>query len=127
VAVDAGADALTLVNTLPGLVVDVERRRPALGFGSGGVSGAALLPIGVLATWRVRRAVDVPLVGVGGVKSADDALQYVIAGASLVGVGTAAMRDPRLPERIVRDLDQWCARHGIASLASLVGTLEWPS
>ena len=126
-AVDAGADGLTLVNTLPGLVIDVGRRRPALGFGSGGVSGAGLLPVGVLATWRVRQAVRVPLIGIGGVASASDALQYLVAGASLVGVGTAALQDPRLPERIVRDLDRWCAREGVARLADVVGSLEWPA
>jgi dihydroorotate dehydrogenase (NAD+) catalytic subunit len=125
-AVDAGADAITLVNTLPGLVVDVESRRPALGFGTGGVSGAGLLPVGVLATWRVRQAVRVPILGLGGVRSATDALQYVIAGASLVGIGTAAMQNPRLPERIVRDLGRWCDRHGVRSIGDLVGTLEWP-
>lgn len=127
VAVDAGADGLTLVNTLPGLVIDVESRRPALGFGSGGVSGRELLPVGVLATAKVRKAVEVPLIGVGGVASADDALQYMIAGASLVGVGTAALRDPRLPGRIVRDLERWCDRHRVASLADVVGSLEWPA
>jgi len=124
-AVDAGADGLTLVNTLPGLAIDVERRRPVLGFGSGGVSGPGLLPVGVLATWRVSRAVDAPLIGVGGVTSATDALQYIIAGASLVGIGTAAMRDPRAPTRIVRELDAWCARNGVQSLGDIVGTLEW--
>ena len=124
-AVDAGADALTLTNTVPGLVVDVEDRRPALGFGSGGVSGAGLVPIGVLATWRVRQAVSVPLIGLGGVRSASDALQYLLAGASLVGVGTAAMQDPRVPERIVRDLGRWCDRHGVTRLSDLIGTLEW--
>jgi dihydroorotate dehydrogenase (NAD+) catalytic subunit len=124
IAVDAGADGLTLVNTIPGLVIDVERRRPALGFGTGGVSGTALLPVGVLATWKVRRVVKVPLVGIGGVSSADDALQYLIAGATLVGVGTAMLRDPRAPERIVRDLARWCDRHGVGHIADLVGTLE---
>jgi len=126
-AADAGADALTLVNTLPGLLVDVERRRPVLGFGSGGVSGAALLPVGVLATWKVTRAVDLPVMGVGGVSSASDALQYLLAGATLVGMGTAAMRDPRLPERLVHELAAWCGRHGVTSLADVVGTLEWPA
>lgn len=126
-AVDAGADGLTLVNTMPGLVVDVARRRPRLGFGSGGVSGPALLPVGVLATWRVSRALPgVPICGLGGVATASDALQYVLAGASLVGVGTAALRDPRAPERIVRDLGRWCAREGVTDLMSLRGTLEWP-
>jgi len=124
IAVDAGADALTLVNTIPGLVIDVERRAPALGFGTGGVSGAALLPVGVLATWKVRRAVRVPLLGIGGVTSAADALQYIVAGASLVGIGTAMLRDPRAPERVVRDLARWCERNGIARLTDLVGSLE---
>lgn len=127
VAVDAGADGLTLVNTLPGLVIDIDGRRPALGFGSGGVSGRELLPVGVLATAKVRKAVTVPLIGVGGVASAEDVLQYMIAGASLVGIGTAALRDPRLPERIVRDLGKWCSRKQVGSIADVVGTLEWPS
>lgn len=126
-AVEAGADGLTLVNTLPGLVIDVERRRPALGFGSGGVSGAGLLPVGVLATWKVRQAVAVPLIGIGGVASAADALQYLIAGASLVGVGTAALQNPRLPERIVRDLARWCATHRVGRLDEIIGSLEWPA
>jgi dihydroorotate dehydrogenase (NAD+) catalytic subunit len=125
VAVSAGADALTVVNTIPGLVVDVKRRRPALGFGTGGVSGPGLFPVGVLATWKVHRAVRVPIMGVGGVCSADDALQYILAGASLVGVGTAALKDPKRPERIVRDLERWCDREGIGSIAEVVGGLEW--
>ena len=127
VAVDAGADGITLVNTLPGLVIDVATRRPALGFGSGGVSGQGLLPVGVLAAAKVRKAVTVPLIGVGGVARYEDALQYMIAGASLVGIGTAALRDPRLPERIVRDLARWCERNGVRSITEVVGTLEWPA
>ena len=125
IAADAGADGITVVNTVPGLVVDVERRRPALGFGSGGVSGSAILPVGVLATYKVTRAVQLPVIGLGGVASAHDALQYIIAGASLVGVGTAAMRDPRAVERIVRDLDRWCEKKGVSSVAELRGTLQW--
>ena len=124
IAVEAGAEALTLVNTIPGLVIDVARRRPALGFGTGGVSGTALLPVGVLATWKVRRAVRVPLLGIGGVGSAADALQYILAGASLVGIGTAMLRDPRAPERVVRDLARWCEKNGVGRLADLVGSLE---
>jgi dihydroorotate dehydrogenase (NAD+) catalytic subunit len=124
-AVDAGADGLTLVNTLPGLLIDVERRRPVLGFGSGGVSGPGLLPVGVLATWRVHRAVKAPVIGVGGVAAAEHALQYILAGASLVGVGTAALRDPHAPRRIVRDLERWCERHDVNSITELIGSLEW--
>lgn len=127
VAVDAGADAISVVNTIPGLVIDVARRRPALGFGAGGVSGTALRPVGVLATWKIRRALSVPILGIGGVATADDALQYLIAGASLVGVGTAMLRDPRVPEQIVRDLSRWCSRSGVARIADIVGTLEVPS
>jgi dihydroorotate dehydrogenase (NAD+) catalytic subunit len=127
VAADAGADGISVVNTIPGLLIDVERRRPVLGFGTGGVSGPAILPVGVLATWKVRKAVPLPILGVGGVSSAQDALQYIMAGAALVGIGTAAMRDPRAPERIVRGLDQWCARHNVNSVEELVGALEWPS
>jgi dihydroorotate dehydrogenase (NAD+) catalytic subunit len=127
IAADNGADAISVVNTIPGLVIDVERRRPALGFGTGGVSGRAILPVGVLATWKVHRAVPLPIFGVGGVASGEDALQYIFAGASLVGVGTAALRDPSAPERIVRELDTWCRRHNIDHLLDLSGTLEWPT
>ena len=123
-AVDSGADGLTLVNTLPGMLIDVECRRPVLGFGSGGVSGPGLLPVGVLATWRVSRAVKAPIIGVGGVSSAEHALHYLIAGGSLVGVGTAAMKDPRVPWRITQDLERWCERHALGSISELVGTLE---
>jgi dihydroorotate dehydrogenase (NAD+) catalytic subunit len=124
-AADAGADAISVVNTIPGLVVDVARRTPALGFGSGGVSGPGLRPVGVLATWRVRNAVKLPILGLGGVSSADDALQYLVAGASLVGVGTAALANPRTPERIVADLGAWCSRHGVRALSEVIGTLQW--
>jgi len=126
-AVDAGADGITVINTIPGLVVDVARRRPALGFGSGGVSGPGLLAVGVLATWRVRQAVSVPIIGAGGVQHATDLLQFLIAGASAVAIGTAGLADPKLPARVVRDLDRWCARHGVSRLADLIGTLEWPA
>ena len=124
-AVDAGADGISVVNTMPGLVIDLETRRPRLGFGSGGVSGPGLRPVGVLATWKVRNVVPVPIIGLGGIGSAEHALQYLIAGATLVAVGTAALADPRVPERIVRDLAAWCALHDVQRLSDLVGTLEW--
>jgi dihydroorotate dehydrogenase (NAD+) catalytic subunit len=125
IAVDAGADAITLVNTLPALAIDVERRRPALGFGTGGLSGAALLPVGVRATWLVHRAVEVPIVGVGGISRGTDAVQYLLAGASLVAMGTAALRDPRAPERVVRELASWCRTHDVRAVRELTGALEW--
>lgn len=125
-AVDAGADGITVVNTIPGLVIDVASRKPSLGFGNGGVSGPGLRPVGVLATWRVRQAVKVPIIGVGGVSSAEDALQYLLAGASLVAIGTAALVDPRVPARVVSALDKWCRANGVKSITEIVGTLEWP-
>ncbi len=109
VARDAGADGVSVVNTLPGLALD-PHGVPRLGNGNGGASGPALLPAGVLAVRRVReRAADLPVIGLGGVRSADDARQYLAAGASLVGIGTGGMADPRLPGRIIRDLER---RHG---------------
>jgi dihydroorotate dehydrogenase (NAD+) catalytic subunit len=127
VALDAGANGLTLVNTMPGLLVDLDARKPELGFGSGGVSGGALLPIGILATSKVFRATGAPIIGVGGIASATDALQYMMAGATAFAVGTAAMRDPRLPRRLLRDLASWCEVRGITSISSLTGTLQWPT
>lgn len=126
-AVDAGADGITVINTIPGLVVDLDRRRPALGFGSGGVSGPGLLAVGVLATWRVRQAVSVPIIGAGGIQHATDVLQYLMAGASAVAIGTAGLADPKLPGRVIRDLGRWATRHGVARITDLIGTLEWPS
>jgi dihydroorotate dehydrogenase (NAD+) catalytic subunit len=127
VALDAGANGLTLVNTMPGLLVDLDKRKPILGFGSGGVSGGALLPIGLLATWKVYRATKAPIIGVGGIATATDALQYLVAGATAFAVGTAAMKDPRLPRRLLRDLASWCEVRGVSSVSSLTGTLEWPT
>lgn len=106
VARDAGADAISVVNTMPGVLrADGGRGAPRLGQGSGGVSGPALLPVGVLATSRVVERTGLPVIGVGGIRSASDVRQYLAAGASLVAVGTAALADPRLPERIVAGLE----------------------
>jgi len=106
VARDAGADAITVVNTLPGLLLAEESAAARLGHGNGGVSGPVLLPVGVLAAARVvERTEGMPVIGVGGVRSAADARQYLRVGAALVGIGTAALADPRLPERIIRDLE----------------------
>jgi len=125
IAADAGADGISVVNTMPGLVIDVDSRRPALGFGSGGVSGAGLLPVGVLATYKVAKAVRLPVIGVGGISKATDIVQYVIAGASLVAVGTAAMQKPKLATKLVDDLEEWCRKNGTRSLTELRGSLRW--
>jgi dihydroorotate dehydrogenase (NAD+) catalytic subunit len=124
-AADAGADGVSVVNTLPGLVINTETRTPALGFGTGGVSGAGLMPVGVLATYKVSKAVKLPVMGVGGIAKATDIIQYIIAGATLVAVGTAVMQQPRLAERLVNDLARWCKDNGVTSLAELRGSLSW--
>ncbi|NIN13527.1 MAG: dihydroorotate dehydrogenase [Gemmatimonadales bacterium] len=112
VAAEAGADGFTLVNTIPGTLFRCEGggggvRGPRLGFGRGGVSGPALLPVGVWATRRVRERTGLPVIGVGGVRTLEDVDQYLHAGASLIAVGTAALADPRVPERLV---SQWSRR-----------------
>lgn len=124
VAVDAGADGLSLVNTLPGLLFDVDSRRPVLGAGAGGISGPALLPVGVHAVRQAARRVNVPILGLGGIRSAQDAVQYFLAGASLVQIGTAAFADPRAPLRVLDDLERFGRRHGVRDLAELIGAGE---
>ncbi len=119
-AADAGADGLTLVNTLPGFLLDGPTGRSKLGAGPGGMSGPALLPSGLLAVRRVREATDLPLIGVGGVSRAEDALAYARVGASLVQVGTASFADPRAALRITRGIERWGRRGGVASWDDLV-------
>jgi dihydroorotate dehydrogenase (NAD+) catalytic subunit len=121
IAVAEGADGLTLVNTMPGLLFDTDTRRPVLGAGAGGMSGPALLPIGVHAVWRARQRVDVPLIGAGGIRAAEDAVQYLLAGASLVQIGTASFADPRAAARVLSDLERWCAARNLGSITDIVG------
>jgi dihydroorotate dehydrogenase (NAD+) catalytic subunit len=121
VAVDEGADGLTLVNTAPGLLFDVHTRRALLGNGTGGVSGPALLPIGVHAVFQARQRVSVPIIGVGGIRSGADALQYLLAGATLVQVGTASFADPRSSLRVLQDLENYGAEEGIEHVSALIG------
>ena len=120
-AAAAGADGFTAVNTLPAQVYDADGKS-RLGAGSGGLSGPPLLPVGVKVTRLVARGTGKPVIGVGGIRSGADALQYFEAGASLVAVGTAALADPRAPERIVRELDALLARRGATSLRAGIGT-----
>jgi len=115
-----GADGLTLVNTLPGLILDPESRRPVLGAGPGGVSGPALRAVGVHAVWTAAKLTRLPLVGVGGVATGTDAVQYLLAGASLVQVGTASFWDPRSAGRVVEGLRRFGQGRRIASVVELV-------
>lgn len=126
VAVDAGADGLTLINTMPGLLFDIATRRPLLGAGTGGISGAAVLPIGVHAVWRARQVVSVPIIGVGGIRAPDDALQYLLAGASLVQIGTASFADPRAAARVLSGLERWLTVNRVESITEIVGSGNLP-
>ncbi len=121
VAVSEGADGLTLINTFPGLLFDVHTRRARLGAGTGGVSGPAILPMGVHAVYQARKRVRVPILGVGGIRTAEDALQYFLAGASLIQVGTANFADPRAGLRVLSDLKSLGAKLGAAHVAELIG------
>ena len=122
---EAGAEALTLINTVPGLVIDPDTRMPVLGAGGGALSGPAIHPVAVRAIFDVHAALpDMPIVGVGGVTRGVDAVEMILAGASAVQVGTATFADPRATGRVLADLTQWCRSHGIDRVADLRGDVH---
>jgi dihydroorotate dehydrogenase (NAD+) catalytic subunit len=124
-AVDGGAEGLTLVNTVMGLLVDAETRRPVLGGGGGGLSGPAIKPVALRAVHEVTSALPgIPVIGTGGMQSGVDAVEMLLAGASAVAVGTANFRDPRAPYRVLDELREWCAAHGVRRIRDLIGQLE---
>jgi dihydroorotate dehydrogenase (NAD+) catalytic subunit len=125
-AEDAGADALSCINTLLGLAIDVETRRPKLGFGTGGLSGPAIRPVAVRMAWQAARAVRIPVIGIGGIASAQDALEFLIAGCQAVQIGTANFVDPGIYERVLADLSGYLERQGKNDIREVVGTLEYP-
>jgi dihydroorotate dehydrogenase (NAD+) catalytic subunit len=120
----AGADALSLVNTFLALSIDTETRRPRLSNITGGLSGPAIKPIAVRMVWEAAKAVTIPIIGLGGITTPEDAVEFLLAGATAVQVGTASYADPRATERIAVGLEQWCARHHVASVKDLIGALE---
>jgi dihydroorotate dehydrogenase (NAD+) catalytic subunit len=117
----AGADALTAINTLVGMAIDLDRRRPALGGGSGGLSGPAIRPVGIRIVYEVSRTVAIPVVGMGGIESARDALEYLVAGASAVMVGTATFGRPDAMTRVIEELPAALRRYGFGSVSEAVG------
>lgn len=121
---EAGADGLSTINTFPGMLIDVERRCPVIGNVSGGVSGPAILPMGVHLTWRAAGAVSLPVIGIGGIRSASDALQYILAGASLVQIGTALFVDPSVAAEVNEGIRGYLIRHGVGGVGDLVGALR---
>ncbi len=119
---DAGADAIAAINTLPGFVPSADRRGPALGSDYGGICGPALRPIALRVVWEVAQVVDVPVIGIGGVATVDDALDFLAVGASAVAVGVAALADPMLPVRLADELADACRERGVTSVREIVGT-----
>ena len=120
-AEDNGADAVSLINTLTGLVIDTKRRRPVLGNITGGLSGPAVRPVAVRMVWQTAKAVKIPVVGLGGIEKLDDALQFFIAGASAVQIGTATFYEPRTAETVAEGLERYMAENGFKSIADLKG------
>ncbi|MDO4794334.1 MAG: dihydroorotate dehydrogenase [Brachymonas sp.] len=122
--VDAGADSLSLINTLVGMAIDVKTRRPVLANITGGLSGPAIKPIALRMVWQVARAVDVPLIGIGGIMSATDVVEFLLAGATAVQVGTASFVTPGISQQIAHDLQHWMQENGVDDVRSLIGALQ---
>ncbi|MDE6080224.1 MAG: dihydroorotate dehydrogenase [Duncaniella sp.] len=123
-AVEAeGADSVSLINTLLGMAIDVERRRPCLSTVTGGLSGPAVRPIAVRMVWQVAKAVKIPVIGLGGIMDGRDAIEFMLAGASAVEVGTANFVDPAVTMKIIDYMEDYCARHGISDINEIIGCI----
>jgi dihydroorotate dehydrogenase (NAD+) catalytic subunit len=123
-AAEAGADAISLVNTFIALAVDARARRPRIGAGFGGLSGPAIKPIALRMVYQAAQAVKIPVVGIGGIATGEDAAEFMIAGATAIEVGTATFWDPAAPARIARELGNFLKEQKIAQVSELVGTLR---
>ena len=122
----AGADAISLVNTFMGISIDAESRRPRLTNVTGGLSGPAIKPIALRMVYETAKAVTIPILGMGGIVTAEDAVEFLLAGATAIQVGTASYADPRATERLAHGLESWCRGHGVEKISSLTGALEIP-
>ena len=120
---DAGADALSLINTLQGMAIDIRSRRPILANTMGGLSGPAVKPVALRMVYQVARAVQIPVIGLGGIGSATDVVEFLLAGASAVQVGSANFQNPYICPQIIEDLEQWLEKEGIADIRELIGAL----
>ena len=121
---DGGADAITLINTLLGMAIDAESRRPVLSTITGGLSGPAIKPVALRMVWQVHKAVNLPIVGLGGIMNATDAIEFILAGASVIQVGTANFIDPMVSVNIVRGIEDYMKRHNVGAITELVGALR---
>ena len=124
VAAEAGADAISLVNTFVALAIDAETRRPRLSNNTCGLSGPAIKPIALRMVYEAAHAVDIPVIGMGGITTAEDVVEFMLAGAAAVQVGTASFWDPCATERIVENLERWCAMHRVNKITELIGGMS---
>lgn len=123
-AENSGADCLSLINTLKGMAIDIHTRRPILGNISGGLSGACVKPVALYMVWKVSKAVKIPVIGMGGIYSAKDAIEFFLAGASAISIGTANFRDPGVAKKIIRDLEIYCQENHLKNIQEIVGALQ---
>ena len=123
-AENGGADCVSLINTLTGMAIDIERRKPIIANNTGGVSGAGIKPIAVRMVYEAAQAVQIPVIGMGGITCAEDAIEFLMAGATAVQVGTANFTDPYAMPKIIKGLNEWCDKHGVNNVTELVGTLQ---
>jgi dihydroorotate dehydrogenase (NAD+) catalytic subunit len=124
ICANSGADALSVANTFRAMAIDSETRRPRLTNVTGGLSGPAIKPIALRMVYEAARAVEIPIIGMGGIMTPEDAVEFMLAGATAVQVGTASFADPRATERLARGLEAWCRSHDVAKVSSLTGALE---
>ena len=120
----AGADSVSLINTLLGMRINIENRRPILKNNVGGMSGPAVFPLAVRMVWQVSQAVSIPIIGMGGVSSGADAIEMMMAGASAVQVGAAIFTDPYAPVHIIQEMEEWLDAHQIADVHEIIGTVQ---
>ena len=118
-----GADSVSLINTLMGMAIDIERRRPVLSIGTGGLSGPAVKPVALRMVWQVARAVKIPVVGLGGIMTAQDAIEFLMAGATAIEIGTANFLDPAVTMKVRDGINEWLDKHGCHSVSEIVGCI----
>ena len=127
IAADSGADAVSLTNTFLAMSIDVDTRKPRLSNITGGLSGPAIKPISLRMVYEAAQMVKIPILGLGGIVTAEDAVEFLLAGATAIQVGTASYADPRATERLAHELESWCRSNGVEKVSSLTGALEIPS
>ena len=121
---DAGADAVSCINTLMGMAIDAEKRRKLLSIGTGGLSGPAVKPVALRMVYQVAQAVSIPVIGLGGISNATDAIEFLLAGATAIQIGTANFLDPAIAQKVAQCVDEYLERHGFKSVTDIIGALE---